>query len=162
MDISIQTLIFVMANFLILVAILYKFMWGPVIRLIDSRQQTMYDSLNNADEARREAEQMSAKLAEEIADARRQAKAILDEAQKNAEVTKEDILAQARNSADSILARTEAEIAKEKADAILAIKGEVADMVVSVAGRLLAEDMSDKQHMALVDKYIAEVAAKND
>ncbi len=40
MDISIQTLIFVMANFLILVAILYKFMWGPVIRMIDSRQQT--------------------------------------------------------------------------------------------------------------------------
>ena len=103
MDISIQTLIFVMANFLILVAILYKFMWGPVIRMIDSRQQTIDDSLNKADEARREAEQMSAKLAEEIADARRQAKAILDEAQKNAEVTKEDILAQARNSADSIL-----------------------------------------------------------
>ena len=120
MDISIQTLIFVMANFLILVAILYKFMWGPVIRMIDSRQQTIDDSLNKADEARREAEQMSAKLAEEIADARRQAKAILDEAQKNAEVTKEDILAQARNSADSILARAEAEIAKEKADAILA------------------------------------------
>ena len=111
MDISIQTLIFVMANFLILVAILYKFMWGPVIRMIDSRQQTIDDSLNKADEARREAEQMSAKLAEEIADARRQAKAILDEAQKNAEVTKEDILAQARNSADSIMARAEAEIA---------------------------------------------------
>ena len=53
-------------------------------------------------------------------------------------------------------------VSKEKADAILAIKGEVADMVVSVAGRLLAEDMTDKQHMALVDKYIAEVAAKND
>ena len=151
MEIDVKTLIFVMANFFILVAILYKFMWGPVIRMIDSRQQTIDDSLNKADEARREAEQMSAKLAEEIADARRQAKAILDEAQKNAEVTKEDILAQA-----------EAEIAKEKADAILAIKGEVADMVVSVAGRLLAEDMSDKQHMALVDKYIAEVAAKND
>ncbi len=151
MEIDVQTLIFVMVNFLVLVAILYKFMWGPVIRMIDSRQQTIDDSLNKADAARREAEQMSAKLAEEI-----------DDAQKTAEETKEDILAQARTSADSILARAEAEIAKEKADAILAIKGEVADMVVSVAGRLLAEDMTDKQHMALVDKYIAEVAAKND
>ena len=158
MEIDVQTLIFVMVNFLVLVAILYKFMWGPVIRMIDSRQQT----IDKADAARREAEQMSAKLAEEIADARRQAKAIIDDAQKTAEETKEDILAQARTSADSILARAEAEIAKEKADAILAIKGEVADMVVSVAGRLLAEDMTDKQHMALVDKYIAEVAAKND
>ena len=162
MEIDVQTLIFVMVNFLVLVAILYKFMWGPVIRMIDSRQQTIDDSLNKADAARREAVQMSAKLAEEIADARRQAKAIIDDAQKTAEETKEDILAQARTSADSILARAEAEIAKEKADAILAIKGEVADMVVSVAGRLLAEDMTDKQHMALVDKYIAEVAAKND
>lgn len=162
MEIDVKDLIFVMVNFLILVAILYKFMWGPVINMIDSRQQTIDDSLNKADAARKEAEQMSAKLAEEIADARRQAKSIIDEAQKSAETVKEDILAQARDSADSMLERAQAEIAKEKANAILEIKGEVADMVVSVAGRLLAENMSDQQHMALVDKYITEVAAKND
>lgn len=162
MEIDVKDLIFVMVNFLILVAILYKFMWGPVIKMIDSRQQTIDDSLNKADAARKEAEQMSAKLAEEIADARRQAKSIIEEAQKSAETVKEDILAQARDSADSMLERAQAEIAKEKANAILEIKGEVADMVVSVAGRLLAENMNDQQHMALVDKYIAEVAAKND
>lgn len=162
MEIDVKDLIFVMVNFLILVAILYKFMWGPVINMIDSRQQTIDDSLNKADVARKEAEQMSAKLAEEIADARRQAKSIIDEAQKSAETVKEDILAQARDSADSMLERAQAEIAKEKVNAILEIKGEVADMVVSVAGRLLSENMNDQQHMALVDKYIAEVAAKND
>lgn len=162
MEIDVKDLIFVMVNFLILVAILYKFMWGPVINMIDSRQQTIDDSLNKADAARKEAEQMSAKLAEEIADARRQAKSIIDEAQKSAETVKEDILAQARDSADSMLERAQAEIAKEKVNAILEIKGEVADMVVSVAGRLLSENMNDQQHMALVDKYIAEVAAKND
>lgn len=162
MEIDVKDLIFVMVNFLILVAILYKFMWGPVINMIDSRQQTIDDSLNKADAARKEAEQMSVKLAEEIADARRQAKSIIDEAQKSAETVKEDILAQARDSADSMLERAQAEIAKEKVNAILEIKGEVADMVVSVAGRLLSENMNDQQHMALVDKYIAEVAAKND
>lgn len=162
MEIDVKDLIFVMVNFLILVAILYKFMWGPVINMIDSRQQTIDDSLNKADAARKEAEQMSAKLAEEIADARRQAKSIIDEAQRSAETVKEDILAQARDSADSMLERAQAEIAKEKVNAILEIKGEVADMVVSVAGRLLSENMNDQQHMALVDKYIAEVAAKND
>ena len=46
MEIDVQTLIFVMVNFLVLVAILYKFMWGPVIRMIDSRQQTIDDSLH--------------------------------------------------------------------------------------------------------------------
>lgn len=162
MEIDVKDLIFVMVNFLVLVAILYKFMWGPVINMIDSRQKTIDDSLNKADAARKEAEQMSEKLAEEIADARRQAKSIIDEAQKSAETVKEDILAQARDSADSMLERAQVEIAKEKANAILEIKGEVADMVVSVAGRLLAENMNDQQHMALVDKYIAEVAAKND
>lgn len=162
MEIDVKDLIFIMVNFLVLVVILYKFMWGPVIRMIDSRQQVIDDSLEKADAARREAEQMSEKLAEEIADARRQAKNIIDEAQRSAESTKEDILAQARESADSMLARAQAEIAKEKANAILEIKGEVAEMVVSVAGRLLDESMNDRQHMALVDKYITEVAAKND
>jgi F-type H+-transporting ATPase subunit b len=151
-----------MVNFIILVVALYKFGWGPVIKMIDSRQATIDDSLEKAEAARKEAEQMGAKLAEEIADARKQAKAIIDDAQKTAEVTKEEILSQARESADSMLARAQSEIAKEKANAIADIKGEVADMVVAVAGRLLSENMSDQQHMALVDKYIAEVAAKND
>lgn len=162
MEFHLQEFIFVMINFLVLVAVLYKFGWGPVIRMIDSRQAIIDESLDKAEAARKETEQMTAKLAEEIADARKQAKAIIDEAQKNAEVAKQDILAQAQASADSMLARAEAEIAKEKAEAISQIKGEVADMVVAVTGRLLSENMSDQQHKALVDKYIAEVAAQND
>lgn len=162
MEINLTDLVFVFINFLILIAVLYKFMWGPVVNAIDSRQNKVEESLRMAEEARKESEQMGAKLAAEIADARKQAKAIVDEAQKSAEDVKQDILDQARASADSMLERAQAEIAKEKNEAILQIKGEVAEMVVSVAERLLAENMSDKQHMALVDKYIAEVAAKND
>lgn len=162
MEVNIQETIFVMVNFLILVAILYKFGWGPVLKMLDSRQQGIEDSLNKAEEARKEAETMSVKLAEEVADARKQAKAIIDEAQKTAEAAKADILAQARVSADSMLERAQAEIAKEKAEAIGQIRGEVADMVVAVTGRLLSENMSDSQHHELVDKYIAEVTANND
>lgn len=162
MEVNIQETIFVMVNFLILVAILYKFGWGPVLKMLDSRQQGIEDSLNKAEEARKEAETMSVKLAAEVADARKQAKAIIDEAQKNAEAAKNDILEQARASADSMLERAQAEIAKEKAEAIGQIRGEVADMVVAVTGRLLSENMSDQQHRALVDKYIAEVKANND
>ncbi len=162
MEVNIQETIFVMVNFLILVAILYKFGWGPVLKMLDNRQQGIEDSLNKAEAARKEAETMSVRLAEEVADARKQAKAIIDEAQKTAEAAKADILAQARTSADSMLERAQAEIAKEKAEAISQIRGEVADMVVAVAGRLLSENMSDNQHRELVDKYIAEVTAKND
>lgn len=162
MDFNVYEFGFAMINFIILMAVLYKFGWKPVIGMIDSRQATIDESLEKADAARKEAEQMSAKLAEEIADARREAKAIIDEAQQSAEAVKEDILAQARESADSMLARAQSEIAKEKAEAIASIKGEVAEMVVGVAGRLLSENMSDQQHMALVDKYIAEVASQND
>ena len=162
MEFNLSEFIFVMINFIVLVAVLYKFGWGPVIRMIDSRQQTIDESLEKAEAARKEAEQMSVKLAEEIAAARKQAKDIVDEAQQSATAAKEEILAQARDSADSMLARAQAEIAREKTEAIAAIKGEVADMVVAVAGRLLDENMSDQQHRALVDKYIAEVAAQND
>lgn len=162
MEVNIQETIFVMVNFVVLLAILYKFGWGPVIKMIDTRQKGIEDSLSKAEEARKEAETMSVKLAEEIAEARKQAKAIVDEAQKNAEIAKTEILEQARASADSMLERAQVEIAKEKAEAIGQIRGEVADMVVSVAERLLSENMSDRQHHELVDKYIAEVAAKND
>ena len=162
MEFHLNEFIFIMINFLVLMVVLYKFGWGPVINMIDSRQKTIDDSLDKAEAARKEAEEMSVKLAAEIADARKQAKAIIDEAQNSAESVKAEILDQARASAETMIARAQAEIAKEKADAISEIKGEVADMVVTVAGRLLSENMSDQQHMALVDKYIAEVAAQND
>ncbi|MBQ2887288.1 MAG: F0F1 ATP synthase subunit B [Firmicutes bacterium] len=162
MEFHLNEFIFIMINFLVLMVVLYKFGWGPVIGMIDSRQQTIDESLEKAAVARKEAEEMGAKLAAEIADARKQAKAIIDEAQASAESVKAEILEQARASAETMITRAQAEIAKEKADAISEIKGEVADMVVTVAGRLLSENMSDQQHMALVDKYIAEVAAQND
>lgn len=162
MDINFYELGFAMINFVILAAVLYKFGWKPVMGMIDSRQAKIDEGLEKAEAARKEAEQMSAKLAEEIAAARKQAKEIVDEAQQSAAEAKEEILAQARASADSMLARAQAEITREKTEAIVAIKGEVADMVVAVAGRLLDENMSDQQHRALVDKYIAEVAAQND
>ena len=161
MEFNVYEFGFAMINFVVLMAILYKFGWKPVIGMIDSRQAVIDENLEKAEAARKEAEQMSAKLAEDIAKARREAKAIIDEAQQSAEAVKEDILAQAKQSADSMLERAQAEIAKEKTEAIASIKGEVADMVVAVAGRLLSENMSDQQHMALVDKYIAEVA-QND
>lgn len=161
MEFNVYDFGFAMINFVVLMAILYKFGWKPVIGMIDSRQAVIDENLEKAEAARKEAEQMSAKLAEDIANARREAKAIIDEAQQSAEAVKEDILAQAKQSADSMLERAQAEIAKEKTEAIASIKGEVADMVVAVAGRLLSENMSDQQHMALVDKYIAEVA-QND
>ncbi len=161
MEFNVYEFGFAMINFVVLMAILYKFGWKPVIGMIDSRQAVIDENLEKAEAARKEAEQMSAKLAEDIANARREAKAIIDEAQQSAEAVKEDILAQAKQSADSMLERAQAEIAKEKTEAIASIKGEVADMVVAVAGRLLSENMSDQQHMALVDKYIAEVA-QND
>lgn len=157
LEISIPDLVFAIVNFVILMAILRKFLWGPVMKTMDERQKGITDSLEKAAVAKKEADETHAVLAGEIENARRQAKAIVDEAQQAGEAVKSDIIDQAQKSASDMITRAQAEIEQQKLDAIAQLKGEVADLVVITTGKLLGENMSEEQHKVLMDKYIAEV-----
>lgn len=157
LEISIPDLVFAIVNFVILMAILRKFLWGPVMKTMDERQKGITDSLEKAAVAKKEADETHAVLAGEIENARRQAKAIVDEAQQAGEAVKSDIIDQAQKSASDMITRAQAEIEQQKLEAIAQLKGEVADLVVITTGKLLGENMSEEQHKVLMDKYIAEV-----
>ncbi len=157
LEISIPDLVFAIVNFLILMAILRKFLWGPVMKTMDERQKGITESLDKAAVAKKEADETHSMLAGEIENARRQAKAIVEEAQQAGEAVKSDIIDQAQKSASDMITRAQAEIERQKTDAIAQLKGEVADLVVMTTGKILGENMSEEQHKVLMDKYIAEV-----
>ena len=157
MEINLGEIIFSIINFLILLFILYKFMWKPVVRTMDGRQKGIQESLDQAAAARKEAEETQAALAAEIANARRQAKEIVDEAQVAAEQVKQDIIKQAEEAAQAVSARAQAEIERKQEEALAQIKGEVADLIVLATTKLLEDNVSIENQKALVDKYIAEV-----
>ena len=81
----------------------------------------------------------------------------MEESKKAGEAVKQDIIKEAYAAAEEITARAEKEIERRQKETVDNLKTQVADMVVSVTEKLLKENISKEQQLALVDKYIAEV-----
>ena len=162
MHIGISDVIFSIVNFLILMFVLYKCCWKMVVKVMKDRQQGISDSLDKAAAAQKEAEETHAMLQTEINNARREARKIVEESKKAGESVKQTIISDAHKAAEEITARAEAEIERKQKDAVNALKNEVADMVVTVTEKLLKENLSSEQQLALVDKYIAEVGDSDE
>ena len=142
--------------FIVIWIVLAKFAWPMVIGILDKRQETIKDNLDEAESAKIEAQRSLAEYKKQLADARREAAGIVDEARRAGEQVKADITAQAQAQADEMIAKAKMSIEKEKLAAIADLQTSVADLSVAVAGRFIGEDLSDAEQRKLIEKYVAE------
>ena len=147
--------------FAIIWYLLAKFAWPMFIGILDKRQETIKNNLDEAEAAKIEAQRVLEEYKQQIADARREAAGIVDEARHAGEQVKADITAQAQAQADEMIAKAKKTIEKEKIAAVADLQKSVADLSVSVAGRLIGEDLSDENQRKLIEKYIAEAGTLN-
>ncbi len=141
--------------------VLAKFAWPSIVGMLDKREAKIKGDLDEAEAAKIEAQQSLEEYKKQLADARREAAAILDEARRAGEQVKADITAQAQSQADEMIAKAKKSIEKEKVAAIADLQTSVADLSVSVAGRLIGEDLSDADQRKLIEKYVAEAGNLN-
>ncbi len=157
MEFSIWDFLATLLNFALLLFILYKLLWKKLINAMDSRKNQIDESLEKAELARKEVSETKTKISADIENARRQAREIVEQSQRAGEEAKNVILKQANEAADAALVRAQEEIEQQKISAISDIKSEVAQLVIMVTEKVLAENVSPEQHKALVDKYIKEL-----
>lgn len=149
-------LAFQIVNFLILLYLLNRFLFKPGLKRIDERQHKLSEGLENAEAAARDRELARAEREAAMAEARREAEAMVQRAAKTAEATSADILAKARTDAEQITARARDEIAAEKDRALAEIRGEVADLALEAAGKLVGSEMNEPTQRRLVEQFLAE------
>lgn len=142
--------------FLIIWAILAKFAWPMIVGMLDKRQETIKNNLDEAEAAKIEAQRSLDEYKKQLAEARREAAGIIDEARRAGEQVKADITAQAQAQADEMIAKAKVSIEKEKLAAIADLQASVADVSVAVAGRFIGEGLSDAEQRKLIEKYVAE------
>ena len=147
--------------FVVIWAVLAKFAWPAITGMLDKRAETIKNNLDEAEAAKIEAQRSLDEYKKQLADARREAAGIVDEARRAGEQVKADITAQAQAQADEMIAKAKKSIEKEKLAAIADLQSSVADLSVSVAGRLIGEDLSDAEQRKLVEKYVAEAGTLN-
>ncbi len=145
--------------FLVIWVVLAKFAWPMIVGMLDKRQETIKNNLDEAEAAKIEAQRSLEEYKKQLADARREAAGIVDEARRAGEQVKADITAQAQAQADEMIAKAKKSIEKEKLAAIADLQSSVADLSVAVAGRFIGEGLSEADQRKLIEKYVAEAGA---
>ena len=158
MDLTISTIIgdfiLIAGSFLLLIFLVKKYAWGNITSILDQRAEKISSDIDGAEEARKKAEELASKREGELAGSRTEAKTIIENAKETAEKSKSDILAEAKLEAGRLKEKANQEIAQNKAEALQSVKGEVADLTVSLAGKIISQNLDGHAHKELIDQYI--------
>ena len=114
MELHVSTIIISMINFLVLVFLLKKFLYGPICGMLDARKEEVVNNLNQAEEAKNEAQKLKEDYQAQIKDAKNEAQEIINKATQIGEQTKNEIVAEAREEAAKLTKKAQEEISREK------------------------------------------------
>jgi F-type H+-transporting ATPase subunit b len=144
-------------------AILFYFMWKWVIprvnTLLEERRAQIQGQLESAEQTRQQAEGELAEYRKQLASAREDANRIIEEARETAEQFRRDIQAKAEEESRNTVARAQDEIRAERDRVFNELRVQVADIAVTLAGRVVGAELDTKSHQRLIDEYIEQVAS---
>jgi F-type H+-transporting ATPase subunit b len=146
--------------------ILFFFMWKWVVprvnTLLEERRAQIQGQLESAEQTRQQAEGELAEYRKQLASARDEANRIIEEARETAEQFRRDIQAKAEEESRNIVARAQDEIRAERDRVFNELRAQVADIAVTLAGRVVGAELDTKSHARLIDEYIEQVASGID
>ncbi|MBF7075416.1 F0F1 ATP synthase subunit B [Streptococcus sp. HF-100] len=146
--------ILVAGSFLLLIVLIKKFAWDNITSTFEQRAKKISDDIEGAESARQKAEDLAQKRETELAGSRQEATTIIENAKETAEKNKAGILADAADEAGRLKEKANQEIAQTKAEAMNSIKGDVADLTVNLASKILGQKLDQEAHKELIDRYI--------
>jgi F-type H+-transporting ATPase subunit b len=149
--------IWTILTFLVLVALLAKFAWRPLLQALDARQQTIARSLEEAQRARQELERIQRESAQMMAQARTEAESVIARSRSDAEALREELKQKARTEAASIVKNAEKQIQLETARAVQQIRAEAVDLSVAIASKILKRQVSKEDNQALIEETLKQV-----
>ena len=144
------------ANFVVFLAIIWKFAFTPISKILAERREHIEQGLRDAEQARLDRENAEAGRIAALQEARREANDILARSQKVAEESRERDLAATRDELERIRVRASAELESEKQRAIADLRAEVADLALRAAGKVVGETMNDDRQRRLVQEFLTE------
>ena len=145
-------------NFLVILFLLRRYLWGPILTVLANRAEKIREGLAMAEAARAEREKMKAEVERMLADARREAQAISERTTKAAEAAAADLRTQAKTEADRIRERGREDAKQVHDQALAQLRSELASMVVLAASRVLGRELDAAKHRALIEQSLDEAA----
>ena len=154
--------IWTILTFLVLVGLLAKFAWRPLLEALERRQATIAKALDDAKLARQELERLQKESAEMMRQARVEAEAIIARSRTDADALREELKQRSRAEAAAIVKNAEQQIQLETARAIQQIRHEAVDLSVTIASKILQRQVSKEDNEALIEATLKQVETRHN
>ena len=154
-DVDLTLTVSTFVVFLIFAFVLGRFGWRPLLNMIEEREKTIREAVDGAEKANVEAKQLLEKHRELLRDAGRERDEIMKRTLQEAEVVRSELVAKARAESEQLAQRAKDQISREKAQAILELRTQVADIAVEAASKIVVSSLTPEAQKKLVSDYIA-------
>ena len=148
--------------FLVLLFLLMKFAWKPLLAMLEKREDNIKQSLADAEKARDELANVKEDTEKLLNEARTESQAIVAAGKKNAERMQEEIVDKAQSKSDALLADAKKQIQLEKDRAITDVRAEVVNLSMQVAEKLIKKNLSKEDNLKLINESLSSINQKNE
>lgn len=156
-DIDPGLVIWTLVTFVILLVVLSRTAWKPILQTVEAREKRIREAVEAAAREREEAERMIAEHKASLDQARKEAAEMVRQAQAQVEKSREEHLAKARKEAEDLIAQARVQIGEEQRKAFAEVKAVAVDVAIQAASRLIQASMDEAKQRELVERYIEEL-----
>ncbi|ODS36801.1 MAG: ATP synthase F0 subunit B [Candidatus Altiarchaeales archaeon WOR_SM1_79] len=153
-------IIWTFISFVILLVLLWKVAYKPITKALKNREDSIRNSLEEANKTRESAEALLNDYKNQLAQAREEAQKILAEGKALGENVKKEVIQKAHEESNQIVKRAQEEIEFQKEKALMELKERIADHTIMVASKVIERALDKKDHEQLLDEYISKVGEK--
>ena len=154
------TTLVTLATFVILLALLKKFAWGPLKEVMDKRERDINKYIDDAEQAKINAQKLEEENRKTLKETQDEVQRILDDAKIQARKQHEEIIHEANVRANGMIETAQSEINSEKERALADINNQVSELSVLIASKVLRKEISEQDQKDLVEKYLKEAGDK--
>jgi F-type H+-transporting ATPase subunit b len=147
-------IIWTLITFVLVLLILKKYAWGPLLSALDERENSIREALEQADRARAEAETAAEKNKQALVEAQAEVQAAINKAREDAERIAREVHERAEGEAQQLLEQARRTIVRERDQALQDLRQQTAELAILAAGQLLEENLDDERNRKIVDDFI--------
>ena len=155
---SVWTAIWSLAIFFILLAVLGKYAWKPVVRMLQEREEKISATLAESEKGRQEAMTLLEQYRRQLAESAAEAAKLMQKTQTEAEKVKQEIVTQARTEAEDARKRAVEQIEASKNEAIASLFGEAGNIGARIAGQILQREIKPEDHRVLIEQTVQQIS----
>lgn len=160
LDVNPGLIFWTVVTFILLLIILKKFAWTPIIQALEERENFIKESLEKAEKAQKEAERLAEENKKIALKAEEEARRIREENLKELKILMEKKLAEAEEKANLKIKNAEAEIERKYQETFNALKNEIADLAVQIAEKVIKENLDKEKNKKISQEYLEKLTKK--